>query len=320
MRWYWYLILFGVSVAVSTLVSASLVIHEKVFRGNSEQAKQILNGARKDASPVVQMRVATYDHMQALPHESLTMRSADGLNLKANWYPNGNSKKTAILVHGWRSAPWWDYGGVFELLIDAGYSVLAVSQRALYESEGKYVTYGVREQEDLRGWIDLVLQRFGADRSIALMGVSMGAATVLLATGKALPQSVKCAVSDCSYTRAADLFREGSKGWLPISRLCVDLVSRLRTGASYFPADAKKAVAHSQTPTYFVHGDVDEVVPYRMMGELYAACTAPKEQWTVPGAKHGEAYATDPEGYKARILPFLERYCSGGKSLKQKVR
>jgi fermentation-respiration switch protein FrsA (DUF1100 family) len=66
------------------------------------------------------------------------------------------------------------------------------------------------------------------------------------------------------------------------------------------------------TPTYFVHGDDDEVVPYRMMGELFAACSAQKEQWTVPGAKHGEAYAADPQGYAARILPFLERYCSDG--------
>lgn len=313
MRWYWYVLIIGLTIPISTLISASLCIHEKVFRGNSELRNSIIEGARKDPSPVVQMRVATYDRMQTLAHESLTMQSKDGLKLAANWYPNGGSKKTAIVVHGWRSAPWWDYGGVFEMLLDAGYSVLAVSQRALYESEGKYVTYGTFEQEDLRGWIDLILKRYGADRSIALMGVSMGAATVLLATGQPLPDAVKCAVSDCAYTKAAELFREGAHGWLPVSRLCVDLVSRMRTGASYFPANPLKAVTHSHTPTYFIHGDVDEVVPYRMMGELYAACAAPKEQWTVPGALHGEAYAADPAGYKARILPFLERYCSEGK-------
>ncbi len=312
MKWYWYALI-GLTIPVSTLISASFCIYEKVFRGNSELREQILEDARDDTSLTVQMRVKTYDDMQALPHERLEMLSRDAITLRADWYPNGESKKTAILLHGWRSAPWWDYGGVFEDLYIAGYSILAVSQRALFESDGRYVTYGVRESEDLMDWIDLICKRFGSDRRIALMGVSMGAATVLLTTGKPLPETVKCAVSDCSYTKASELFKEGAHGWLPISRLCVDLVSRMKTHSSYFPANCLKAVAKSKTPTFFVHGDADEVVPYRMLNELYSACSAPKEKWTVPGAKHGEAYAADPEGYRMRILPFLECYCSDGK-------
>ena len=306
MKWYWYALI--ASVPISTLVSATLVIHKMVFAGNSDKAQEIIDGARKSDDPIVRMRIETYDHMQAYPHEALSMRARDGLTLRANWYPNGGAKRTVILVHGWRSAPWWDFGGVFEALYAAGYAILAVSQRALYESEGTYVTYGVREKDDLRDWIDLILERFGSDRRIALMGVSMGAATVLLASGQELPDAVKCAVSDCAYTRAAELFRKGSHGWLPVSRFCVNFVSYLRTGVGYLGANCLKAVQRSHTPTYFVHGDADEVVPYRMMGELYDACAAKKERWTVPGAKHGEAYATDPDGYLARILPFLERY------------
>lgn len=312
MKWYW-ILLIVLSLPVSTLISASLCIYEKVFRGNSEQRTEILEHARKDPDPTVQMRVATYDHMQTYPHERLSIRSRDGITLRADFYPNGDAKKTVIAVHGWRSAPWWDYGGVFELLYETGWSVLAVSQRALYESDGRYVTYGVRESEDLRDWIDLLLDRFGADRTIALAGVSMGASTVLLATGKPLPDAVKCAVSDCAFSKASELFREGAKGWLPVSRFCVDLVSRLKTHTSYYDANCLRAVRQSHTPTFFLQGDADEVVPYRMMGELFNACAAQKEQWTVPGAKHGEAYAADPEGYRARVLPFLERYCTQGK-------
>ncbi len=312
MEWYWY-VLIGLSIPISTLISASFCIYEKVFRGNSEQKDAIIEGARKDPSRIVQMRVRTYDNMLAYPHEQVSVQSKDGLTLRANWYPNDGAKKAAIVVHGWRSAPWWDYAGVFECLLEDGYAVLAVSQRALYESDGRYVTYGVRESEDLLSWIDVVFDRCGRDCSIALMGISMGAATVLLATGRALPDAVKCAVSDCSYSKASELFREGAHGWLPITRRCVDLLSRIHTGVSYFPADCKKAVSRSHTPTFFVHGDADEVVPYRMMEELYDACAAPKKRWTVSGAKHGEAYATDPEGYRAHILPFLDQYCSEGK-------
>ena len=308
MKWYWYVLIGIGTILVSTVVSASLCIFEKVFRGNSEKRQEILADARKSTDPAVQMRVQTHDRMDTLPHENWTQQSEDGLTLRARFFPNGGSKRVAIVLHGWRSAPWWDYGGTFELLYGAGYAVLAVSQRALYESDGRYVTYGVREKDDLLGWISQVQKQCGEDCAIALFGVSMGATTVLLATGDPLPKQVKCAVSDCAFTDAAALFRNTSKGWLPVSRLCVDLVLRAHCKVSYFKANAKKAVARSHTPTYFIHGDVDEVVPYPMMQTLYRACTAPKECWTVPNAKHGEAYATDPEGYAARILPFLERY------------
>ena len=308
MEWYWYVLIAAASILVSTLVSASLCIFEKVFRGNREMANEIIRAARENPDPIVQMRVRTYDRMDTMPHECLAITSQDGLRLHARFYPNGDSKRAAILLHGWRSAPWWDFAGVFELLYQNGYAVLAVSQRAMFESEGRYVTYGVREKDDLREWISLLLERCGADCRIALFGVSMGAATVLLASGTELPDQVQCIVSDCSYTSAAALFRHGSKGWLPVSRLCVDLITRLRCGVSYYRANVRKAVARSHTPTFFIHGDADEVVPYEMMEKLYTSCAAPKEKQTVHGAGHGEAYATDPNGYAETVLPFLTRY------------
>ena len=313
MEWYWYVLIVTASILVSTFVSAAFCIFEKVFRGNSEQAEEIIAQARANPDPNVQMRVHTLDRMQTMPHDRLTRRSEDGILLSARYYPNGESKRVAVLVHGWRSAPWWDYGGTFELLYRSGYAVLAVSQRALYESEGRYVTYGVREKDDILGWVRLLLERYGSDLSIALCGVSMGATTVLLASGEKPPEQVKCIVSDCSHTKAADLFRFASKGWLPMVRLLTDLLLRMRCGVSYFKANANKAVARSHTPTIFIHGDADEVVPYPMMEELYAACAAPKEKWTVPGAKHGEAFATDPDGYASRVLPFLDRYTGSEK-------
>ena len=217
MEWYWYVLIGAGVILVSTLVSASLCIFDKVFRGNSELADQIIADARTNPDSAVQMRVQTYDRMRSMPHDALTVTAEDGLTLRARFYRNGDGKRVAVLVHGWRSSPWWDYGGTFELLYGAGYSVLAISQRALFESDGHYVTYGVREQDDLLRWIDLLTSRYGSDLKIALCGVSMGATTVLLTTGHKLPEQVKCAVSDCAFSDAASLFRNTAKGWLPVS-------------------------------------------------------------------------------------------------------
>lgn len=70
--------------------------------------------------------------------------------------------------------------------------------RGYGNSEGNCVGWGFNERLDLVGWISWVVRR-DPEAEILLHGVSMGGATVLMATGGALPKNVKAAVSDCAY-------------------------------------------------------------------------------------------------------------------------
>ena len=66
-------------------------------------------------------------------------------------------------------------------------------------ARGKYITYGVKERFDCRDWAVYAARRFG-DRPLFLMGISMGAATVLMASGLELPENTRGIVADCGFT------------------------------------------------------------------------------------------------------------------------
>jgi fermentation-respiration switch protein FrsA (DUF1100 family) len=305
MHWYWIvLIVFGVLALV--VIGVAFYMFLFAFGASRKAVEKMFADRQRDPSPLVRMRWDTKDYMDRLPYETLTMTSRDGLKLSARFFPNGGTKKVVVQMHGWHSRPYWDLGKAFDLVYDAGYAVLAVSQRAQGDSEGKYLTYGAKESDDLIDWIRLLLKRYGEELSIAITGVSMGAATVLCATGKNLPEQVKCAVSDCSFTSAREEFRSTMKGKLPIARAVGVPITRLFAGARYSDMSPITAVTRSVTPTLFVHGDKDDFVPYPMMQKLYDACAAQdKDLWTSPGAVHAEAAMTNPEAYAAHVLPWL---------------
>ena len=307
MKWYWIVLIAFFGSLLIASVSAVKRMFRAVFSGRyGDDAQE--QAAKTDDSPVMRCRLETRAFMDAQKSEPWRMRSFDGRTMAADFYPNDGSLRVVILMHGWRSRNWWDYGAAFERLYRAGYAILSVSERASGQSEGEYVTFGVHEHKDLCAWIDFTVDRLGADVRIALFGVSMGAAAVLLASGAALPKEVRCAVSNCSYTTAETLFKRMTHGFLPISRRLVDLELRRKANASFYDARPIDAVRRSETPTLFIHGDADQLVPPGMCAELYDACAAEKAMWIARGAAHGEAGHVDPDGYAAAVLPFLEKY------------
>ena len=73
-------------------------------------------------------------------------------------------------------------------------------------SDGKFMGYGTHESRDTMLWLDYAEKRF-PELSIFLLGVSMGAATVLMMSDKLPENSVKGIIADCSYTSAWDEFK-----------------------------------------------------------------------------------------------------------------
>ncbi|MBQ5990993.1 MAG: alpha/beta hydrolase [Clostridia bacterium] len=308
MDWYWIvLICFGALALIALAVG--YLTFRYAFVADRRVIGKIFRDREKDPSPLVRMRFATKAYMDALEREDWTQTASDGTKLAAWFFPHGGTNKVAVICHGWRSLPWWDFGRAFDIVYNAGYAVLAVCQRAQGDSEGRYMTYGAKESGDLLGWIERLCDRFGGDVRIAIMGVSMGGATVLCATGRELPDAVKCAVSDCSFTSAEDMFRTASRGGLIVARRIEEILMRLFAHVRYADASPIDAVKRSKTPTLFVHGAADDFIPPSMMSELYDACAAPeKAKWLSPGALHAEAAMTNPDEYAEAVLPFLAKH------------
>ena len=216
-----------------------------------------------------------------------------------------------IAFHGYRSLATIDFALEVEFFHRLGYDVLLPYQRSHGESQGRYITYGVKERFDCRDWARYAAQRFGEDKPLFLMGISMGAATVLMASGLELPGNTRGIVADCGFTTPWDIMahvarRDYRLPPFPLLYL-LDGLARLRAGFRLKGADTRKALERNRIPVLFLHGEEDSFVPLSMTEENFAACRAEKRLYTVPGAGHAQSFGVDPEGCKRVLREFLER-------------
>ena len=244
------------------------------------------------------------------------IQAIDGLRLWAAVVPGQeNCHRWAVCVHGYHDT-YESMGAIARHYSESGWNVLLPDQRGHGRSEGDYVGWGYDERLDVLGWVNWIVRR-DPDAEILLHGVSMGGASVLMATGGVLPKQVKAAVSDCSYTSIEAEIRHllnHAETDLPVRLPAGLLFNRLRKTALHRAgfdirlASPVDAVARSKTPTLFIHGEDDDFVPSSMMGTLYQAARCPKNFLWVPGAGHAASVGTDETLYWTAVADFLREY------------
>lgn len=202
------------------------------------------------------------------------------------------------------------YGMLFHKL---GYNVLMPDNRAHGASEGTLIGYGVTDKHDLIKWTNQLIKT-NPKSEITYFGLSMGAATVMMASGQDLPKNVVNIIEDCGYSSVWDELTFQAKDMynLPAFPLLyeVSAISKIRAGFAYGETDASsvKALAHNKLPVLFIHGDADDFVPTAMVDQNYAATKGPREKFIVKGAKHAKSLETDKAGYYAKVAAFLDKY------------
>lgn len=169
--------------------------------GRAEQTEEILAGVRlmQDA-------------------ENIFLPSYDGLRLHGRLLQQPGAKGTILLFHGYRSSWVIDFSIVLPYYFTLGYNLLAVDERAHGESEGTYITFGVRERHDVATWAAYAAMHFGPAHPLILDGLSMGAATVLLASDLELPPSVRGIIADCGFSSPYAIMKSVLHS-LPVARL-----------------------------------------------------------------------------------------------------
>lgn len=252
--------------------------------------------------------VELVDAMEREPYEAARILARDGVPLHARYYEFCAGAPTHILLHGYRGS-YQDMCGCFKIVKELGHNVLLVSQRAHGKSGGRVITFGVRERFDCADWARFVAEK-SPDASIILWGISMGAATVLMATASELPPQVAGVIADCPYTSAAAIIRAVCRrnlGLPPaLAMPFVRLSARLYGGFRLSDGDALAAMERARAPILLIHGGVDALVPCAMSRELAAACASRATLVTVPAADHGIAYMTDPTAYTCAVKVFLK--------------
>ena len=253
------------------------------------------------------------DFVDSLPCDSVQITADDGTLLSAQYCHEADEAPTAIIMHGYRATAMRDTMGLIVLCKKLGFNLLIPDQRAHGRSGGRSITMGARERYDARAWAYWVSVRSCGKSSIFLMGVSMGAATVLLASGLDLPDNVRGIIADCGYSSIRDICRTCLPKYLPHVPVGPGYAVG-KAGAELFAhfdpdtIDCRKAVAHSNVPILFIHGSADDFVPCSMSRENYAACTSEKELLIIPGATHAMCYYYDTPAYTKAVTDFLKKH------------
>lgn len=238
------------------------------------------------------------------------MVSRDGLKLQARYYHQSDDAPLVLCFHGYRGTPFRDFSGGTGLYRSTGFNLLMVEQRAHCSSEGHTITFGVKERYDCLDWIKYARERFGEEREMLLAGISMGAATVLMASGLELPRNVRGVIADAPYTSPKAIIQKvcGDMG-LPV-RLAMPFASvaaRVFGGFGLTDANAAEAVQHATVPILLIHGEDDRFVPCGMGREIAAAAPERVELHTFPNAGHGLSFLVDQPRYERITKDFFAR-------------
>ncbi len=239
--------------------------------------------------------------------------SADGLKLHAFYLPAENAKRFVVLSHGYKGSGFGDFAYISRFLHENYCNLLFVDQRCCGQSKGEYITFGAREQYDIQKWAYYISKRNEKKLPIYLYGESMGAASVLMASGHRLPQEVKGLISDCGFRSMKGQVQDMAANWfhlhwIGLLLLRLNLFCALFAGFRMKEADTAEAMKTNERPVLFFHGAKDTYVDPGNTIYNYSLCRAPKELVVVSEARHLCSAYEEPELYREKLLGFFRKY------------
>ena len=307
---------FGFSaIAAATYMLTGTLVKVALERNGIDKFKQtpktrkIISGMDENKE-FMDLRSAYAEKLSSLPMEEIEIEGYDGTKLVGHFYSCENAERIIIAMHGWRSSYGEDFGMISEFYHENKCSVLSTEQRGQGKSGGDHMGFGLIERFDCLEWVKYICSKFSLP--VYLSGVSMGAATVLMASGFEMPQNVKGIISDCGFTSPNAIWKHIANNNMKlayglIGKIANDMCKKkIQMGSSDF--SAVLALKTTKIPVLFIHGTDDHFVPINMTYENYKACASPKRLLVIPGADHAMSFFVDSEQYKKTVLDFWAEF------------
>lgn len=247
------------------------------------------------------------DSIRGMKRELFEIESFDGLKLRGYYYEYSPDSPLELIFHGYGGNAERDLSGGVERCFALGRSAVLIDQRGAGMSEGRICSFGINERLDCLEWIKFATRKFGKDRPLIIGGVSMGAATVMMASGEDLPKNVVCVMADCGYSSSKKIIKKVVREMkLPPSLVYpfIRLGGMLYGKFDIEETDPVSAVARSKTPIVYIHGDEDDFVPHSMSVECFEATRAPKKLVSIEGAGHGLGFPQNQSKYVESLRDF----------------
>jgi len=228
--------------------------------------------------------VAWIKGIRSMGHRDLFVTSYDGLRLHGQYYEYKKGAPTEILFHGYRGGAERDMAGGVHRCFALGRNALIVDQRGAGISEGRVITFGAKECRDVKTWVEYFIDNVDKDAKIIITGISMGAATVMMAASMELPENVVGVLADCGYTSTKEIIKKVMRDIkLPADVFYpfVKLGALIFGGFDPDAASPIESMKKCSLPIVFFHGDEDAFVPCYMSEQNYAACASEQKKLVI---------------------------------------
>lgn len=241
--------------------------------------------------------------------EKMSLESEDGLMLSGYYLEADNPKRTIFLFHGWRGSWRWDFADHAKVFHENNCNLLFVDQRAHGASDGKYIGFGVLEQKDCLSWIKKIKQLKKQDIPCYLMGVSMGAATVMMASNQVEEKDISGIIADSGFVSPYDMVNIFAHDMMKMKdKTAVDQVNRIcvkKAGYDLKQCRTTDSLRNCRVPILFVHGSSDKFVPAQRSIQNYDSCASQKDILLIQGAEHCKSFLKDENGYIEKLNTFF---------------
>jgi len=172
-------------------------------------------------------------------------------------------------------------------LTKAGLAVLIIDYRGYGRSEGRPSEKGT--YLDAQAAYQYLRRKIGVDPDqIVIFGRSLGGA---VAVDLAVKAPARALILESAFTSIRDMAR------VHFPFLPGFLVSDMY--------ESEKKIGRITTPTLFVHGEEDDLVPIAQGRRLFQAHPGPKEFFAIPRAAHNDTFLVGGSRYYQRLVNFV---------------
>lgn len=218
----------------------------------------------------------------------ISVRTADGIDLKSWYAPATSNPITIVFFHG-NADSLYGASPVADPYIAAGYGFLLTEYRGYSGLPGSPTEAGL--YDDARANLNWLLAQGVESRHIVLFGHSLG-------TGV-----------------AAQMAEEFHAGGLMLLAPCLSIPKLARVHFPFFPAqwlaldrfDNEKKIGDIHVPVLIVNGAKDEIVPPSQGRKLFALANQPKEFHSLADRGHNDAF----DQFAPLSVNWLGRACAG---------
>lgn len=242
-----------------------------------------------------------------LQAETVSIPDGRGATVAGWFIPGRPGRGAVLLLHGVRA----DRRAMIErarLLSRDGHAVLLIDLPAHGESSGERITFGLREGAGVRTALAELRRRLPGE-AIGVIGVSLGAASLVLAHAEPAPDAV---VLESMYPTIEEAVVDRLTRRLgPVGSALAPLLLwqlPLRTGISPDQLRPVDAIASLKAPVLVASGTRDQHTTLAESRRIFDAAREPKQFWAVDGAAHVDLFNAGPEAYRKTVIAFLDRY------------